>query len=262
MEPDRLDELIALAALGELSDAERAELDAVVAIDPVARVELDAALAAAADVQQLVAEPPPVSLRASVLAAISSTAQDHDDVTPPSAPEPTSGAEPSSGAGPAAVRDADIDLAAVVDLGGRRRRRLLPWALAAAAVVVFVVGAFIVSNEASAPDQFEAIVEAPDAVSHSMEGDLGGVLTVTYSPSHSALVLESDGIAPLPDDATYQLWADIDGEMVSVGVFRPDAGGRVQARLDEVDTTGESLNITAEPAGGSPEPTLPVLASA
>jgi anti-sigma-K factor RskA len=154
-------------------------------------------------------------------------------------------------------RDADVSVIALAP-----RRRLLPWALAAAAAVVFVVGAFIVSNEASAPDQYEAIVEASDAVSHSLHGDLGGTLTVTYSPSHSALVLEGDGIESLSEEETYQLWADIDGHMVSVGLFRPDADGEVQQRLDGVGTTGESLNVTAEPAGGSEEPTLPVLATA
>ena len=55
-------------------------------------------------------------------------------------------------------------------------------------------------------------------------------------------------------DQTYQLWADVEGQMLSLGTF--DAG---EAITDGVEmgylAEAESLNITIEPEGGSEHPT-------
>jgi anti-sigma-K factor RskA len=62
---------------------------------------------------------------------------------------------------------------------------------------------------------------------------------------------------PVPQAGkTYQLWADVHGEMVSLGLI--DAR---QQTLQEVTYTeeAESLNITIEPEGGSIEPTVALL---
>ena len=55
----RIDDLIALAALGELNEQESAELDAAVAADPAVADELAEALASAAALQSSPVEPPP-----------------------------------------------------------------------------------------------------------------------------------------------------------------------------------------------------------
>lgn len=254
MTPERIDELIALAALGELSPTDERELDAAVRADPTLAAEVDEALATAGAIQGIHAEAPPVGLRANVLAAVASTAQDRstpDDVAPDDdvAPAPAA-TTPESGA----------DAPVVSMHEARRRRRLLPVLLGAAAAIVFVLGAFIVSNEASAPDEYAAVLEASDAETHTLAGDMG-TLTVTYSPSHDAMVVTGDDVPPLSASETYQLWFDVDGHMTPAGLFRPDEDGNVRERIAVADGIGSSVNVTEEPAGGSEEPTLPVLAT-
>ncbi|NNM26536.1 MAG: hypothetical protein HKO59_11240, partial [Phycisphaerales bacterium] len=79
MNAERIDDLIARAVLGELTDAEAAELDTALADDPASRAEHDAELAVAAAVQQAVAEQPPAHVKASVLDAIAGVSQDGAD---------------------------------------------------------------------------------------------------------------------------------------------------------------------------------------
>ena len=60
------------------------------------------------------------------------------------------------------------------------------------------------------------------------------------------------------EDQTYQLWADVDGKMLSLGTF--DAGLAVKDAIPMgylADAT--SLNITVEPKGGSEHPTVSTL---
>jgi anti-sigma-K factor RskA len=145
----------------------------------------------------------------------------------------------------------------------RRRRRWGPLLAAAAAVVVFVAGAAVLisNDDASAPDQYAAVLDAPDAESHTLAGDLAGTLEVTYSSELDAMVVTGTGVPVLSDDETYQLWFEIDGQMTPGGLFRPDDDGNVEQRIDDVETTGAGIGLTQEPAGGSESPTLPVLAS-
>ena len=246
MTSDRIDELIALAALGELSAAERAELDGEARRDPTVAAELDEAVAAAASLQRTHAESPPASLRDSVMAAIAATPQET------AAASDAAGGPGVSSEGPPVV---SID-------AERSRRRGRPMLFAAAAVALFVVGGVVlVATNDSSPDPIAAVLEAPDATTRSLTGEIDN-LTVVYSASEDALVVEGDGLPVLDDTATYQLWLVGDDGATSVGVFRPDADGRVSEWFTERDPTGFVLGVTKEPAGGSESPTLPILASA
>ena len=64
--------------------------------------------------------------------------------------------------------------------------------------------------------------------------------------------LATINLPDLPDNQVYQMWADVDGEMLDLGVLNPD--------LDMVNCKflerAESLNITIEPEGGSEHPTV------
>ncbi|HSP29654.1 MAG TPA: anti-sigma factor [Ilumatobacteraceae bacterium] len=245
---DRIDELIALAALGELSAEDERELDAVVRTDPAVAAEVDEALAAAAALQRTHAEEPPPALRSSVLAAIASTPQEQ--------------AVPATGT-PGGERETTDDTSRVVSLESQRARRgFRPVMLAAAAVALFAVGGVVlVVSDDDGPDPIAAVVEAPDATRRTLSGEIEQ-LTVIYSASQDALVVEGDGVPAVDDTATYQLWLVGDGGATSVGIFRPDTDGRVSERFANVDPTDFVLGVTREPAGGSESPTLPILASA
>lgn len=231
--PDRIEELIALAALGELSESEERELDEAMRRDPGIAVEVDEALTAAAAMQRMYAEEPPSALRNSVLAAIAAT--------PQNAPADTS------------VTSLDVE---------RRRRRLGPL-LAVAAAVMFAVGGVVVvvTDDNGGSDPIAAVVEADDATTRGLSGEIDS-LSVTFSPSEQALVIEGDEVPVPASTATYQLWLVGDEGATSVGIFRPDDDGTVEVRFDGVDPSDFVLGVTEEPAGGSETPTLPILASA
>ena len=238
MNSDRIDELIALAALGELSESERRELDVAAQSDPSVAEELDAALAAAAALQRPHAEQPPAALRNSVLSAIASTPQER--IAP--------------AASPAIAVSLDEE---------RERRRFRPAILAAAAAVaLFVAGGLVLVAQSDDPsDPIAAVVEAPDASSRRLAGDIE-TLTAVYSPSEGALVIQGESVPVLDDTETYQLWLVGDDGATSVGIFRPDEDGIVAERFAGADPTGFVIGVTEEPAGGSESPTLPILASA
>jgi anti-sigma-K factor RskA len=248
MTSEQIDELIALAALGELSTDQQRELDAAAQADPVVAAELDEALAAAAALQRPQAEEPPTALRNSVLAAIAATPQDSAE---------TLAFEPA-----AVPEGADVGSDVVSLESERSRRRFRPALLAAAAVALFAVGGvFLVATDDASSDEIAAVLDAPDAVSRTLSGQIEA-LTVTYSAAEDAVVVEGDGVPVLDDEATYQLWLVGDDGATSVGIFRPDADGNLSERFSDTDPTGFVLGVTREPAGGSETPSLPILASA
>lgn len=63
-------------------------------------------------------------------------------------------------------------------------------------------------------------------------------------------------LPPPPQGKAYQIWADVAGEMVSMGLI--DGHSKELQPVAFIDGT-ESLNITLEPEGGSKEPTVTLL---
>ncbi|MEL6917551.1 MAG: anti-sigma factor [Bacteroidota bacterium] len=71
------------------------------------------------------------------------------------------------------------------------------------------------------------------------------------------VVLNPQGLPALESDKTYQMWADVDGVMINMGVVPID---EELISLKYIDKA-ESLNITIEPAGGNDHPTVENLIS-
>lgn len=90
----------------------------------------------------------------------------------------------------------------------------------------------------------------------------GGVASgrIVYIQEEGVALLTVEGLAPLPAEKTYQVWAISDGGATGIGLFNASANGEATAVM-EVDLSGvEVVAITIEPAGGSPQPTTePVL---
>jgi anti-sigma-K factor RskA len=253
---NRIDELIALAALGELDDAERAELDRAAATDPHVAAALRDALDVAARLQTDTPVAPPAHLRVRILDEVARTPQLDADPVEEVAPSETGAATADVvGARPSAP---------VVPLVRRARGG---WLAAAAAVVLLVAGIGVVltsggDGPGSENDPVAAVVDAPDAVTRPFSGMLGGDLQVVHSPSLGAIVVVADGLDPVDVDRTLQLWLVDDVAATSIGTFVPDTSGVVRVRFDDVDPTGIVLGVTLEPSGGSDAPTLPILAAA
>ncbi len=249
---ERIDELIALAALGELTAADELELDALLAEDPALDNEVDEALETAAALHGALAETPPERLRASVLDAIARAPQ-------------TASVPDASLSG---TTDDGETAAPVVDLASRRRGRWVPTLSAAAALVLLAgVGIVFVRSESPTNDdriaeQVENVVQADDAVARVLEGQLEGTVTVVYSPGEDALVIDGDGLPILDEDRAFVLWLVGDSGARPVQSFRPDDNGDVLVRVDGVNPADFVLGITEEDADGAESPTLPILATA
>jgi anti-sigma-K factor RskA len=237
---NRIDELIALAALGELDDAERRELDHEAAQDAEVAAALRDALETAAALQAGGAAAPPATLRNRVLDAIENVAQ-----------QPAGGPDRTT-AGVAPVTS--------LDEHRRSRGRLL---LAAAAVIGLIVGlGGLLANRSSNSDVVAAVLDADDVVARPLSGSLSGTVTVSHSASVDAVAVTATGLDPLAAGQTFQLWLVDDAGATSVGVFRPASDGTVRVRFDNVDPAGFVLGVTVEPSGGSDQPTLPIVLSA
>jgi len=240
MNPDRIDELLALAALGELDENDAAELDRALEADADLAQELALDLDVAATIQAAAAEQPRASLKADVLAALDGLEQDQHPADHPGTTTPD-----------------------VIRIGSApsRRRSVQTFAAAAAIVVLLAGGLVVFSRTASAPTGVDVVAEADDAIERPLtEGELDG-LEVVYSPSRGAFVLIGTDIPVLADAQTYQLWLVGDDGAESVGLFVPDDDGAVSERYDGRDPSGFIVGVTVEPAGGSDTPTAPIRAS-
>jgi anti-sigma-K factor RskA len=259
MSTDRIDDLLALAALGELTDDDQRELDEAIVADPGLADELDELLETAAALQRSADRTPPPDLKSRVLASVDAIEQ-----------EPAGGlldGEPTGAAGTTpATRPADIGTtgtAEVTDIGRSRRRGWVPLAAAAAVVALIVGGVLTLSiGDDGGGSTFDAVVESDDAEVRVLDGELSGSLAAIYSPAQSALALDGTDVPSLVDNTTYQLWLVDEAGATSVGLFRPDDTGRVEQRFDDVNPLGFVIGVTIEPAGGSDEPTPPIVAKA
>ncbi len=82
---------------------------------------------------------------------------------------------------------------------------------------------------------------------------------VFISASEPAVVLYVKNLPPLPAEQTYQTWLVQDGRYLSLSTFTVDQQGRAWQVLkpSAVITAPQQLIITAEPTGGSAQPTGP-----
>ena len=238
MGDDQLRELLALEAVGALSETERAELDAAIEDRPDLRAELESLRGAAATMADAVSEPPPSGLRARVLDSIATTPQ--EPPLPSAAPEVTP--EP---------------VAPVVPITAARRHRWARWGAVAAAAAAAVIAVLVVSpwSGDSTADQVAAVVNASDARTIELTGELTG-LRLVHSSSVGNSVLEGQAIVVPEGTDVYELWriAGSTPEAV-VREFRPNDDGTVSVLMTGVDPSDDVFAVTVEPEGGSDQPT-------
>lgn len=77
-------------------------------------------------------------------------------------------------------------------------------------------------------------------------------LMVYFNPVAEQSMIKINELPALSTNETYQLWADVEGEMIDMGVF---ALGNAFIPMKYISDP-ESFNITIEPAGGSEHPTV------
>ncbi len=84
----------------------------------------------------------------------------------------------------------------------------------------------------------------------------GAHAVVYWNPGRQLAYINAAGLPLPPPGKAYQIWADVEGKMVSMGMA--DCRRREIQALRFVENA-ESFNVTLEPEGGSEEPTVALL---
>jgi anti-sigma-K factor RskA len=215
-------------ALDAVDDIERARFEQHLAECEDCRLEVASLREAAGLLSETTAVTPPPALRESVLAGIS-------QVRP---------------------------LPPIVQRTPVVQRRWFPLLVAAAVVAILGVGAALWQPWAPSQDSSltaaEQVLEAGDARSVAVDLGDAGSATVTRSESLGKAVITTDDMAPAPSGKVFELWLQVDGEMVPAGLMPPGEDNQVVLEGDA--TTATAVGITVEPEGGSDQPTTEPIA--
>lgn len=215
---EQLEDLLAAAAFGTLSESELRELDALIRDNPEARAELASLQSLAADLSYLADErAPSTDLRDRLERAITAEA---DPQAPPSAP---AGTIPFPTPVTSASTDVALDHPAAPKTdtapksGTMLTLRPYLWAAAAALVLALVSGIlidrFVLTNDDSGMQEiaFDLTmpVEVPDLTAELL-----------YDPDEQIFMLKMDNMPSAPEGQVYQIWLiDHDGVPQPEGVM-------------------------------------------
>ncbi|MCH6230074.1 anti-sigma factor [Microbacterium sp. CFH 31415] len=134
-------------------------------------------------------------------------------------------------------------------------RGLLTLAASLVILVVLGFGAVTINQYVNRPPEVAALAEieaAPDAQAATVELTDGGTATAHWAESVGKVVLVSNGLPEISEDESFELWfVREDGTPVAAGVFEP-AEGPSTVILDGEMQAGDTIAVTVEPQGGSP----------
>lgn len=206
-------------------------------------------------------EPAPDAATAAFPTRIAPVLPPQQAPAPAENPAPDESAAPETSATPVAT-PAERKAAA------RWRRPVGVLVAVAAASGLFFGGIAIGQLEGTTPAQTQAaqlaeIAAAPDSQRAVADVAGGGTATLVWSGELGRSALLADGLAPLPDDKTYQLWYIGEEGPVSAGTFEASGQGTTWHVLDGKMSAGDTVGVTVEPRGGSKAPTTdPIVAIA
>jgi anti-sigma-K factor RskA len=152
-------------------------------------------------------------------------------------------------------------------LGWRVRLPAAAGALAAVAVLGVAV-AFGVANGSmqrqldqahSSSQQIAAVLTAKDAVMSTRPVSGGGTATIVMSHSRDALVFTAAGLRALPSSRGYELWLVGPAGDRPVCMLPAGSHGTTGPVIASGLRRGDHLVLTAEPAGGSSRPDMPMM---
>ncbi len=95
----------------------------------------------------------------------------------------------------------------------------------------------------------------PDTEQYVLKGNTlmpDGKVVSYVNHSTKSVVINTERLPKLDAEHDYQMWADVEGEMINMGVIAKDQNLMAMNYIDHA----ESLNITIEPAGGNDHPTV------
>ena len=144
-------------------------------------------------------------------------------------------------------------------------------AAASAVVTVAVLGAAVAFGLANgsmrqqldqaqlSSRQIAAVLTAQDAVLRTRAVSGGGTATIVMSHSRHALVFTTAGLHPLPSAHSYELWLVGPAGDRPVSMIPAGGHGTTGPVIASGLRRGDHLVLTAEPAGGSSRPDMPMM---
>ncbi len=104
-------------------------------------------------------------------------------------------------------------------------------------------------------NKWYALVNDPDVDKYILEGNdlMPEAKVISYvNDVDKSVVINTAYLPKLDNEHDYQMWADVEGEMINMGVIDTTSEMLAMTYIDHA----ESLNITIEPAGGNDHPTV------
>lgn len=280
-------------ALGELSAAEQAAVEAQAAQYPAVRTELADIQAALAGYAEAHALAPPAGLRERVLgnvlaqiaAPTSALRADVDAVAAANRPADPSRAADSAAGGvvrsfapaPAPAVPASrsgwalaASVALLLSLGGNfllysgwKNAKTELVALqnnqariaATTQVVQREVGALRQQTQVLRSDEFRAVVLAGTKDAPTARA------RVLFNPATHQVYVDVKRLPTLPAGKQYQLWALDNGKPVDAGLLATATATGAELQLMKTVASAQAFAVTVEPVGGSAAPTMPIQAT-
>jgi anti-sigma-K factor RskA len=242
-----------LYVAGALPPAEAEEFERHLSGCDRCKAEVAASRLMTAELSLVVAESPPPSLRAAVLAAISQVPQVPAASRSGEGPDSAAPETPPASSRPATVTPL------------HRSSARMPALLAAAAVIAALgFGGWAwqsreaanreVQQASQQASQLADLLSARDVKMVTGRGVASGMTgTVVLSPSRRQAVLVASHLPPLPDGKVYEAWT-IKKAPVPAGTFTA-ADAKSLVPLPASALAAQSVAITVEPEGGSAKPT-------
>jgi anti-sigma-K factor RskA len=228
-------QLAAAYALDAVDERERAEFEAHYPTCPVCRPEVAGFRETLSHLAAASAATPPASLKAEVMAEISTTRQ-----LSPLLPQTVA------------------DLAAF----RQRRQRMLRIVTLAAALILIAAGAFVVGRQSRGATGYAetaaAVISRDDTRVVDLLGSGTGSFKVAWSPSSAQVVVIGNGLAEPEPGKAYELWQIDNAGPHAMGLLDRANNGRVR-RVLTVDGSPSEWAITVEPQGGVDAPTGAVI---
>lgn len=243
---ERLEELLAVEALGGLDDAGRRELDDLLATGDVPAEDLrerrqEYAESAAALAMSL----PPEDVDDAIVSRILSQPQGDMDLI-------------AEDGGYGDAEDPADELARMREKRAPSRGFRIVAGIVAASVLFVLggVGGALLRMQASDSSALEKFLAQPGTTVTAFDAEAGGSLNMAASATSDEMYLFGEGVPPTPDGDVYQLWA-ITGEDAPVPgpTFETTADGLVVAHVEMPHQGVDAVAITVEPPGGSSAPT-------
>ncbi|KZS38788.1 hypothetical protein AWE51_14475 [Aquimarina aggregata] len=115
-------------------------------------------------------------------------------------------------------------------------------------------------NQLNETNKWYTAINTPNTIQLILKGNKisPNSTAITYvNHTEKTVILNAKGLVKLDQNKTYQMWADVDGEMIDMGIV---ASNQDMIAMKYIDNAA-SINITIEPAGGNDHPTVERLIS-